>query len=89
MVASPEHLSARLGPESVVLGVTKGVYYGLDEVGAHVWDLIQTPAVVADVRDAIVSDFDVDAGTCERDLVAFLLELDSNGMIDVVDERQA
>lgn len=70
-----------------MLGVKKAVYYGLDEVAAQIWDLIQTPAIVADVRDTIVSEFEVDVDTCERDLVAFLSELDRHGMINVVDER--
>jgi hypothetical protein len=87
VVVAPEHLSARLGAESVVLGVTKGVYYGLDEVAASIWDRIQTPAVVADVRDAIVAEYEIDEATCERDLMAFLGELEDQGMIEVVDGR--
>ena len=87
VVAAPEHLSARLGAESVVLGVSKGVYYGLDEVAARIWELVQSPIALVDVRDAIVGEFDVDADTCERDLLEFVGELDANGMIEVVDER--
>jgi hypothetical protein len=87
VVAAPEHLSARLGSDSVVLGVAKGVYFGLDEVAARIWDLLQTPVRAADIRDAIVSEYEVDAPTCERDLVVFLTDLEAQGMIDVVDGR--
>jgi hypothetical protein len=84
VVAAREHLSARLGDESVVLGVTEGMYFGLDEVAARIWELVQDPVEIAKVRDVIVSEYEVDADTCERDLLAFLSELDRNGMIDVV-----
>ena len=86
VVAAPEHLSARLGAESVVLGVSKGVYYGLDHVAARIWELLQSPITLMDVRDAIVREFDVDADTCERDLLEFADELRANEMIEVVDE---
>jgi hypothetical protein len=87
VVVAPEHLSARLGAESVVLGVTKGVYYGLDEVAARIWDLIQVPIAVEEVRDAVVAEFEVDAATCERDLLEFLSQLQAAGMIEVTAER--
>ena len=51
------------------------------------WALVQSPAPLADVRDAIVGEFDVDEATCERDLLEFVAELERNGMIEVVDER--
>jgi hypothetical protein len=85
VVVAPEHLSARLGSETVVLGIEKGVYFGLDEIAASVWDRIQTPAAIVDLRDSIVSEYEVDPSTCERDLVAFLSDLADQGMILVLD----
>jgi hypothetical protein len=85
VVVAPDHLSAQMGEESVVLATGPGVYYGLDAVGATVWGLLQTPVVVADIRDHVAENYDVDEATCERDVLAFLDDLGSRGMIEVID----
>jgi len=40
VVASDEQVSTSLGAETVILGMGDGVYYGLDAVGARVWDVV-------------------------------------------------
>lgn len=83
VVVAAEHLVARLGDESVVLGLEKAMYYGLDDVGARAWDLMQSPVAISTVRDTIVQEYEVDEETCERDLIAFLASLEAEGMIEV------
>ena len=82
VVIAPDHLVARLGEESVVLGLQKAVYYGLDDVAARAWDMMESPVAVSTVRDAIVREYEVDARTCEEDLIAFLSGLEAEGMIE-------
>ena len=41
LAASPRQISTRLEGEAVILDTTDGVYYGLDRVGARVWELLQ------------------------------------------------
>jgi len=84
-VAAPEQLSARLSGESVVLGVGSGTYFGLDDVAARVWDLLQEPTSGDRIRDVVVAEYDVEAPACERDLLAFLEALQAHGMIEVRD----
>ena len=83
VVASEEHVSADLDSESVILSLKNGTYYGLDPLGAHIWELIQKPRPVLEVRDAILSEYDVSAEQCETDLIALLDELESEGLIEV------
>jgi hypothetical protein len=66
----------------VILDVERGAYYGLEEVGARVWALLQEPRMVSEVRDAIVAEFEVSKETCEQDLLAFLGHLADTGLID-------
>ena len=81
VVASQDHVSADLDSESVIL--KDGTYYGLDPLGAHIWELIQKPRQVLEVRDAILSEYDVSAEQCETDLIALLDQLESEGLIEV------
>ena len=86
VVATKEQVSADLGGEVVILNMKNGVYYGLDPVGARIWNLIQNPTTVKVLRDAIFNEYDVDADRCERDLLVLLQDLASNELIEVKDE---
>lgn len=83
VVAAPEHLTADLDDEAVVLGLERGHYVGLNEVGATVWSMLQSPRRVGDICDAIVREYDVDPPTCEADLLNLLRRMASEGMIEV------
>jgi hypothetical protein len=85
IAVAKDKLSADLADEAVVLDLKSGMYYGLDEVGARIWMLIQEPRTVNQVRDALVREYEVDADRCERDLVAFLQELVDQGLVEVRD----
>lgn len=80
---SPQQVSSELGDETVILHVEDGVYYGLDPVGTSIWRLLQEPRAVADIRDRIVDEYDVDPARCERDLVALLRDLQRQRLIMV------
>ncbi len=89
VVVSPDQVSSDLAGEVVMLNLKNGTYYGLDEVGAHVWALIQEPRAVAAIRDAILAEYDVEPERCEQDLLALLSDLADNGLIEVRDGPSA
>jgi hypothetical protein len=81
--AAREQVSSELAGEVVILNLRAGVYHGLESTGARVWQLIQKPRTVCDVRDVLLSEYDVEAGTCERDLLELLEELANHGLLEV------
>jgi hypothetical protein len=81
VIATPEQVSCALGEESAVLNLKNTVYYGLNPVGARVWNLLQQQRTVGELRDALVDEYDVDAGRCERDLLELLEKMRSEGLI--------
>ena len=92
VVAAGDLLATSFGAELVILGLKDGVYYGLEEVGARVWELLQRPVAVSAIRDALVEEFDVAPERCGRDLVKLLTDLAKRGLIEVRergDERVA
>jgi hypothetical protein len=60
------------------------VYYGLDPVGARVWELIQENESVGAIRDVILSEFEVAAEQCESDLNDLLADMQAQGLIRVL-----
>jgi len=83
VVASSDQLSADLAGEAAVLHVPSGTYFGLDEVGARIWGLLQQPRTLAEVRDTIVSEYDVDAARCEQDILELVARLVEHGLVEV------
>jgi hypothetical protein len=85
-VISPDQVSCDLGGEAAILNLKTAIYYGLDPVGARVWDLLRTPRTLAEIRDAIVAEYEVDSETCERDLRDLLEKLAAERLIEILAE---
>ena len=89
VVAVKDQVSADLAGEAVILNLKSGVYYGLNEVGARIWQLLQEPRTVAAIRDTLLEEYEVDRDSCDRDLVAVLQELATAELIEVHHEATA
>jgi hypothetical protein len=61
----------------------------LDAVGARIWELIQDPRTVNEIRDALLEEYDVEMERCERDLLAFLDQLAAETLIEVRDDTHS
>lgn len=83
VVMAPEQISCPLGEESAILNLKNSMYYGLDPVGARVWSLLQKPRSIVEVRDVLLSEYEVAADRCEADLLALLEKMLSEGLIEV------
>jgi hypothetical protein len=71
----------------VILSLENGVYYGLNEVGAHIWKLIQQQLSVRQLSDTLLGEYDVDAEQCYQEVVRLLHELLAQGLLNV--ERES
>jgi hypothetical protein len=81
---SAEHVSAELDGEAVVLNLKDGVYFGLNPVGSRIWSLLkEAPKSVAELRQAVLAEYDVGYEECDRDLRALLDALREHGLIDI------
>jgi hypothetical protein len=86
-VANDDVLTTKFGDEVVILNLRDGVYYGLEDVGARVWQLLERPVTVAAIRDALVSEFEVAPGRCERDVSALVASLSERGLVRIQQDR--
>jgi hypothetical protein len=78
-----EAVHCDLEDEVVILGLKDGVYYGLNPVGAFIWNLIQKPITVKDIKEAILNEYDVEEEVCEKDLIELLGNLEEKNLIEV------
>ena len=87
VVAASGVLSADHAGEAAILDARDGVYYGLNRVGARLWELVQEPRSVGAIRDAIVAEYEVEPDRCERDVLELLGRLSEAGLIEPAGER--
>ena len=76
-------VSSDLGGEVVILELVAGKYFGLDDVAARVWSLVQDPITVAELESALLSEYDVDPLRCGEDLDVFLRELANRKLVSL------
>lgn len=83
VVMAQEQVSCPLGEESAILNLKNSVYYGLDPVGARIWTLLQEPRSIGELRDVLIAEYEVEPAQCERDLLALLEKMRSEGLVEV------
>jgi hypothetical protein len=86
--AAPEHLASDVDGEAVILNLESGTYYGLNQVGVRIWQLIQQPSQVDAVKQKLIAEYDVDPEVCSRDLVTILTKMLTNNLIEVCKHEQ-
>lgn len=89
VAVSQNQVSSDLGGEIVCLNLKSGVYYGLDAVGARIWELIQEPRTVKEIWEVLLKEYDVEPERCEHDLLALLDQLAAENLINVQDDTHS
>lgn len=85
-VVMTEDLSvAHLNDEAVLLDVQSGNYYGLNEVGVRILDIVSQPCTVGELVETLAREYEVPTEQLERDVVAFLQDLVAHQLINVED----
>lgn len=91
LAAVSSTVSADLEGEAVILDTATGEYYGLNEVGARIWVLLQEPMTFTALVDALLEEYRVDRDQCEaevRDLLCTMAEKELLEL-DPVDPQRA
>lgn len=83
VVAAAEQVSCPLGEEAAILNLKNSVYYGINPVGARVWELLKQPKRVSELRDVLLDEYEVDQERCSHDLLALLENMRREGLIEV------
>jgi hypothetical protein len=82
LVVSKEQVACHMGDEAAILNLKNSVYYTLDPIGARVWQLIQQPMTLAQIRDVLKGEYDVEAAQLEADIRDLLEQLAEQGLVE-------
>ncbi|KQS03802.1 hypothetical protein ASG11_05715 [Sphingomonas sp. Leaf357] len=80
---SGDWLSARVGDEIMMMSAARGNYLGVNEVGARIWELIETPSDIDTICTTLVQEFAIDLDTCRAEVTQFVSEMEKHGAIAV------
>lgn len=77
---SDEVLFQNLDGEAVLLDLSSETYFGLNEVGTRVWDLLESTPLLSDVCRQLQSEYDVERERAEGDLLELATRLIAAGL---------
>jgi hypothetical protein len=77
----PQVMTRILGEEVVVLDLASGSYYGLNPVGARIWQLMGEGKTLAEICEQMLPEYDVSRHELEHDALKLAKNLESYGLI--------
>ena len=89
VVRGSDHVETSLGEQVVMMSLSRGKYYALDETGRRIWDLVQEPTAIRAIVETLTGEYDVEPARCEAEVLAFLHDMLGNGLVRWVGEVPA
>lgn len=81
-VTIPAQVMARqVGDETVILDLASGTYFGLNPVGARIWQLLAEGRTLVDVCATMRAEYEVTREDIERDVLSLAEELRAKQLI--------
>lgn len=67
--------------EVVMLSLKNGEYYGLDEVGTRIWELLEEPIQYDDLINKLIQEYNISRKVCEEDTKSYLERLNNKQLV--------
>ena len=81
---NPDMLAVEMDDELVMMDATSGDYFGLNTVGAHIWNLLEQEHTIAMILDNAQQHFtEATAEQIQTDVYAFLTEMQDKNLVTV------
>lgn len=81
---SSNALFAEVANDVVALNVQRGHSYGMENVTAAVWRLLEEPADLETICSELQRQYDVDEETCRGEVSQLMARLESEGLVEAV-----
>ncbi len=73
----------KLDDEIVMMSIKNGEYYGLDNIGSRIWEIIEKPVSFNQIIIILKEEFDVTEEKCTIDVKEFLGMLEIKNLIKI------
>ena len=78
---SPDVISQEVSGETVLLDLESENYFGLDEIGTRIWQLIKDTGDLQAIYDTLLAEYEVEEARLQNDLEALLGEISALGLV--------
>lgn len=83
-VRVPERVEfSRVEDQIALVNVDTGVYFGLDDIGARMWEMLCEHRKLQAVADRMEREFDVEPERLRADLLRLVRELVDKGLLEI------
>ena len=79
----PDVLSQEVSGETVLLDLNSENYFGLNEIGTRIWQLLQEDGNLQQVYDIMLDEYDVDEKQLGKDMEELVARLVDAGLIEI------
>ena len=80
---SPEVISQEVSGETVLLDLDSENYFGLDEVGTRIWQLIKETSDLQAIYKTLLEEYEVEEERLQTDLELLLGEISTLGLVSM------
>lgn len=83
IIISSQALSQQIHGDVVILDLSSASYFGLDDVGARFWELLQQESELSPILRQLTDEYDVEATQLKTDIEQLISQLSEAGLIHV------
>jgi hypothetical protein len=80
---NPQILSSKMDEEIIMMSVQNSEYYGVNPVGAYIWQMLEQPCSIENIIEMLVNEYDVNKEQCMNDIIPFLIKLEEKKIISI------
>jgi hypothetical protein len=82
---SPDVIAQEVSGETVLLDLESENYFGLDEVGTRIWQLIKETNDLNAIYNTLLDEYEISGDRLQQDLHVLLSEIEDLGLIILKD----
>ena len=81
LLTSEQAMESRVGDETVILHLERGTYYGLDQLGTAIWELLKEGIAPVAISGILVREYGASRAVIEADMRRFLSDLRAHDIV--------
>ena len=74
-IRNSKTISGRLHDELVMMDIGQGKYFSLNPVATRVWDLLENPLSLDELRGRLMEEYEVDIEQCRAEVTEVISEM--------------
>ena len=85
---NPELLAVDMDGETVMMDMESGNYFGVNAVGSHIWEALETESSVENLVETVTGHFEINDGdSVQGDILEFLSDMVEQKLVEVVNNH--